>query len=120
MRRSTEALVRHSASDLLDIEALSADGLLVRSDGAFVRALDVSPSDPLVMGEAGCERMTAGFSELLSRVPAGLNVQLYAQADPVDLDVVLDEIRAQTDAATQRLVDDRDEGLRWQGAALRE
>jgi hypothetical protein len=107
-----------STSSLLPIEALSADGLLIRSDGAFVRALEVTPANPLVLDEAGCERMTLGLCELLARVPAGMSVQLYAQADPVDLDTLLTQTRAETDAATAHLLHgDRYE--RSQGEALR-
>src|SRR3954449_12780262 len=108
---------RHAA-ELLPFSSLAPDGLLVRSDGAHVRALDVTPSNPLVLDEGGAERMSRGLCELLLRVPAGMSVQLYAQADPVDLEVLLDRCRQQTDAATAPLLDDPD-GLE-QGEALRE
>src|SRR3954447_14420293 len=94
---------RHTA-DLLPLASLAPDGLLVRSDGAYVRALDVTPSNPLVLDDDGAERMTRGLAELLLRVPAGMSVQLYAQADPVDLEVLLAQCREQTDAATTPLL----------------
>src|SRR3954453_12511848 len=114
---ASRSQARHAAA-LLPISSLSPDGLLVRSDGAYVRALDVTPSNPLVLDEDGAERMTRGLSELLLRVPAGMSVQLYAQADPVDLEVLLQRCREQTDAATAALLGDPDR--RKQGEALRE
>jgi len=108
-----------SAAELLPIEALTEDGLLVRSDGAFVRYLDVVPGNPLVLDAHGCDRMTRGFTALLSRVPAGMSVQLYAQATPVALGDVLARTRAETDAATAELIASTDLQLRAQGLALR-
>src|SRR4051794_6674737 len=114
---ASRSQARHAA-ELLPISSLAPDGLLVRSDGAHVRALDVTPSNPLVLDEDGAERMTRGFAELLLRVPAGMSAQLYAQADPVDLEVLLQRCREQTDAATAALLDDP--ARREQGEALRE
>ena len=89
---------RRSVGELLPVEALDQDGLLVRSDGAFVRYLQVVPSNPLVLDEQGCDRMTRGLTDLLLRVPAGTSVQLYAEATHVTLDDLLQEMRAATDA----------------------
>src|SRR3954451_23913743 len=114
---ASRSAARHTA-ELLPLDSLTADGLLVRSDGAYVRALDVTPSNPLVLDEDGAERMTRGLAELLLRVPAGMSVQLYAQADPVDLEVLLQRCRGHTDAATAELLDDPER--RGQGEALRE
>lgn len=107
------------AGDLLPVEALTLDGLVIRSDGAFVRYLEVVPTNPLVLDAHGCERMTRGFTELLTRVPAGLSVQCYAQATPVSLDDLLARSRAETDAATEPLLAADDPLTRAQGDALR-
>ena len=69
---------RRAVGELLPVEALDQDGLLVRSDGAFVRYLQVVPSNPLVLDEQGCDRMTRGLTDLLLRVPTGTSVQLSA------------------------------------------
>src|SRR3954453_15418325 len=114
---ASRSQARHAAA-LLPVSSLTPDGLLVRSDGAYVRALDVTPSNPLVLDEDGAERMTRGLCELLLRVPAGMSVQLYAQADPVDLEVLLAQCREQSDAATGPLLDDSER--RDQGEVLRE
>jgi hypothetical protein len=107
------------AGELLPIEALTHDGLLIRSDGAFVRYLDVVPTNPLVLDAHGCARMTRGFTELLTRVPAGLSVQCYAQATPVSLEDLIARGRAETDAATEPLLASDDPLKQAQGRALR-
>ncbi len=119
--RSTRAYGREHrlAGDLLPVEALTSDGLLIRSDGAFVRYLEVVPTNPLVLDPDGCARMTRGFADLLTRVPAGFSVQCYAQATPVSLEDLLARGRAETDAATAPLLASNDELKRAQGEALR-
>lgn len=109
-----------SAGDLLAIHALTPDGLLVRPDGAFARYLEVIPSNPLVLDDAGCDRMTRGFTELLNRVPAGMSVQLYAEATPVLIGDVLATARAETDDSTEQLASSDDAPERARAGALRE
>lgn len=112
--------VRGSASELLPIESLSHDGVLVRSDGAFVRYLEVLPTNPLALDDDGCRRMTRVFTDLLLRVPAGMSVQMYAEASHVALDALLDHSRRETDAATADLASAEDPALRARAAALRQ
>jgi hypothetical protein len=112
------------ARELLPVEALDQDGLLVRSDGALVRYLEVIPSNPLALDEAGCERMTRGLTDLLLRVPASTSVQLYAEATHIALDGLLRELRADTNAVLAPMQHDamlhaRSDALR-QMAALHE
>jgi hypothetical protein len=116
LRRSDQP---RSAADELPIEALSHDGLLIRSDGALVRYLSVVPNNPLVLDEDGCQRMTAGLTDMLLRVPAGMSLQFYVQANHISLEQLVAEMRAETDGATQGLIDSDDELHRAQGAALR-
>jgi hypothetical protein len=108
-----------TAGHELPIVALSHDGLLIRSDGALVRYLEVVPNNPLVLDEEGCQRMTRGFTEMLLRIPAGMAVQFYVQADHVSLEQLLAGMRAETDGATEQLLSDRDPELRARGLALR-
>ncbi len=118
-RARARAREHRRAGELLPIEALTHDGLLIRSDGAFVRYLEVVPSNPLVLDPDGCARMTRGFTELLTRLPAGFSVQCYAQATPVSLDDLLARGRAETDAATEPLLRSDEPLKRAQGEALR-
>jgi len=117
--RPGETVGQRTAGDLLSVEALTRDGLLVRSDGALVRYLAVVPGNPLVLDPDGCERMTRGFCELLGRVPAGMSVQFYAHASPVALGDLLAHTKAQTDGATAALVQSADPEAVAQGQALR-
>lgn len=117
MRRQPRA-ASLATQDLLPLAGLFADGLLLRGDGGLVRALDVSPGNPLVLDEDGSERMTRGLVELLHRLPAAMGVQVLAQADPVDLETLLAAERARTDHATMPLLDAGAAG-REQGEALR-
>ena len=107
------------AGDFLPVEALGADGLLVRSDGAFVRYLEVTPTNPLVVDEEGVQRLTRGFTDMLLRVPGGMSVQLYAQANYVGLEKLLAAMRAETDGATAHLAASPERAQRAQAAALR-
>src|SRR3954468_12137207 len=77
------------AGDLLPVDALGEDGLLIRSDGARARYLEVLPRNPLVLDADGAERLTAGFAAVLARLPAGQSAQLYVEARPLALDAVL-------------------------------
>lgn len=107
------------ASDELPIEALTRDGLLIRDDGVLVRYLNVVPNNPLVLDEHGCNRMTRGLTDLLLRLPAGMNAQFYVQGDPISREDLVAEMRAETDGATQPLLDSDDPALIEQGYALR-
>src|SRR3954447_10411584 len=92
MRLATRRRARPAhAGDLLPVEALGEDGLLVRSDGAHVRYLEVLPRNPLVLDADGAERLTGGFAAVLARLPAGQSVQLYVEARPLALDAVLQQ-----------------------------
>ena len=87
------------AGDLLPVDSLAEDGLLVRSDGALVRYLEVLPRNPLVLDADGAERLTAGFATVLARLPAGQALQLYVEARPLALDALLAEFGRDIDRA---------------------
>jgi hypothetical protein len=108
-----------TAADALPIQALTRDGLLIRDDGVLVRYLNVVPNNPLVLDEQGCDRMTRGLTDLLLRLPAGMNAQFYVQGDPVSREDLIAEMRAETDGATAELIASADPAEREQGYALR-
>src|SRR3954447_37679 len=100
MRLATRRRARPAhAGDLLPVEALGEDGLLVRSDGAHVRYLEVLPRNPLVLDADGAERLTGGFAAVLARLPAGQSVQLYVEARPLALDAVLERCLGEAERA---------------------
>src|SRR3954451_18926200 len=100
MRLATRRRERPAhAGDLLPVEALLEDGLLIRSDGAHVRYLEVLPRNPLVLDPDGAERLTAGFAAVLARLPAGQSMQLYVEARPLALDAVLEQFLGDAERA---------------------
>src|ERR1700730_2238306 len=74
------------AADLLDVAAIGDDGLLVREDGVYVRYLEVSTVNPLVLDQAEAERISATFAQLAARLPDRQSLQLYVQGTPLDLE----------------------------------
>jgi hypothetical protein len=92
-----------ATADLLPIEALTPDGLLVRSDGVLVRYLEVVPINPLALSAHDCERHTCGLTDLMGLVPAGTWLQLHVHATPIALDELLDRQRNEVTRATQPL-----------------
>ena len=92
-----------TAAELLPVAGLREDGVLLRTDGALVRYLEVLPRNPLVMDEAEAERMGQGFAALLARLPAGQALQTHVQATPVALDEVVGDYRAGVEKAAAPL-----------------
>ena len=73
------------AGELCAVEALDREGLLVTSEGAFVRYLRVTAKNPLVMSEADREQVGHAFGQLVGRLGAGQSLQFYVEATPVRL-----------------------------------
>lgn len=125
-RRSTAAAaiarggVTGHVGDWLPIEALSHDGLLVRSDGVLVRYLEVVPSNPLVMGQGELDARTEDFTKFLAAIPPKMSIQAYVTATPLGLEDLLARNRAETDAVTAHLVTSADPLKVAQGQALRQ
>jgi hypothetical protein len=80
-----------SAGDLLPVAAIEPDGLLVREDGCYVRALEVLPVNPLVLDQDEGERVSAAFAQVMARLPDRQSMQLYVQGTPLMLDDLLAE-----------------------------
>ena len=79
------------AGELLAVEAIDRTGLVVTSEGAFVRVLRVTPANPLILSGDDREAVAAGFGRLLGRLRPGQSLQFYVDARPVRLDDVLAE-----------------------------
>src|SRR5690349_4912347 len=90
-------------ADVLPIAAVEPDGLIVTTDGAYVRLLQC---DEVLHsrkgGPAHRETMRDRLGALAARLPAGESLQVVVEADVVDPDVVLArdwrEIRTASDA----------------------
>ena len=91
------------AGDWLPVEHLGADGLLVRSDGAFVRYLEVTPTNPLVLSDAECVELSRALGAVASRVPARMNATIHVQATPLAIDELLAEVARDVDEHADQL-----------------
>ena len=78
-----------TAGDLLGVAAIEPDGLLVREDGTYVRALEVGAVNPLVLEPAEGERVSAAFGQVAARLPDRQSLQFYVQGTPLALDELL-------------------------------
>lgn len=103
------------AGELLAVEALDRSGLLVTSEGALVRYLQVAPTNPLVMSDAERAQASRAFGQLVARIQAGQSLQFYVEAAPVRLDALLEHSRREADRALAPFESAGDE----RGAALR-
>lgn len=83
------------AGDLLAVEAIDRTGLAVTSEGAFVRILNVTPPNPLILSPAERVQIAHGYCHLLSRLRADQSLQFYVQSRPINLDEILADARAE-------------------------
>jgi hypothetical protein len=86
------------AGDLLAVEALDRTGLLITSEGALVRILQVIPPNPLILSGHDRERIATTFCHLAGRLRPGQTLQFYVEARPVNLDEVLAACRREVAA----------------------
>src|SRR5665213_457529 len=81
------------AGELLNLEAIDPTGLAITSEGAFVRVLQVTPPNPLVLSAQERTRLANGYCHLLSRLRPNESLQFYVQSRPVHLADLLDGAR---------------------------
>ncbi len=77
------------AGELLAVETIDRTGLAVTSEGAFVRVLQVTPPNPLILSEEERARIAHGYCQLVSRLRADQRLQFYVHSRPVKLKEVL-------------------------------
>jgi hypothetical protein len=87
------------AGDLVAVEAIDRTGLVITSEGAFVRVLRVTPPNPLMLSREDRETVAAGFCHLVGRLRPGQSLQFYIDARPVQLGELLAEARREVVAA---------------------
>lgn len=63
------------AGELVPVDAIDRTGLMITSDGAFVRVLHVLPPNPLIVSDEDRRRTAAGFCHLAGRLRPGGSVQ---------------------------------------------
>jgi len=90
------------AGDLLAIEAIDRTGLIVTSEGAFVRIFRVVPPNPLLMSAEERAKTAATFQRLIAQLKAGESLQFYVDARPVNLEALLGDCRREVEASAGR------------------
>jgi len=110
-----------TAARLLGVSAITPDGLLITAQGSYVRYLETGVVNPLVMGAAEAERVSAAFAQVASRLPDGGSLQLYTSAVSLDLAEVLAQEAHRCAVAAGAAEDDghsaRGEAIRGLGEA---
>ena len=87
------------AGELLAIEAVDRTGLIVTSEGAFVRIFRVTPHNPLLMSGSEREKTAAAFQRMVCQLGAEETVQIYIDARPVNLTQLLAHCRREVQAS---------------------
>jgi hypothetical protein len=87
------------AGELLAVEYLDRTGLIVTSEGAFVRIFRVTPPNPLLMSAEERSKTAATFQRLVSQLKAGETLQIYIDARPVNLGELLASCRREVQAS---------------------
>ncbi len=100
------------SGELLDIVALDRNGLIVSTEGALVRIVEVTPRNPRVMGVEQQERVAEGFAAMAGRLRVGQSLQFYVDATPILLDDVIATQRQEIDRALEHHSDEDAAALR--------
>ena len=91
IKRRREEL--REAGELLGVEAVDRTGLVVTSEGAFVRILRVAPVNPLLMSGEEREKAAATLQRLIGQLHADERIQVVVEGRPVNLDELLADCR---------------------------
>lgn len=86
------------AGELLGVEAVDRTGLVVTSEGAFVRILRVAPVNPLLMSGEEREKIAGTFQRLISQLRDEERIQIVVEGRPVNLTELVDESRREVEA----------------------
>ena len=84
--------------ELAAVEAIDRTGLIVTSEGAFVRILRVTPPNPLLMSATEREKTAGAFGRLVSQLRSEETLQFYIDARPVNLGELLAGCRREVQA----------------------
>src|SRR5947207_2460553 len=87
------------AGELLGVEAIDRTGLVVTSEGAFVRILRVAPVNPLLMSGEEREKTAGSFQRLISQLHADERIEVVVEGRPVNLEELLAKTRHEVEAS---------------------
>jgi adenylylsulfate kinase-like enzyme len=97
VKRGREEL--REAGELLGVETVDRSGLVVTSEGAFVRIFRVSPVNPLLMSGEEREKAAGTFQRLISQLHADERIQVIVEGRPVNLVELVGESRREVEAS---------------------
>lgn len=106
--RPTKREEMPEAGELFEIEALDRDGLMIRSDGTFVRMLEVTPRNPALLSTEEAQAVSATYAQMLARLRPKQTIQFVIDSRPVHVDRVLESSREEV----ARVAGDPPEGLK--------
>jgi hypothetical protein len=87
------------AGELLGVETVDRSGLVVTSEGAFVRTFRVSPVNPLLMSGEEREKAAGTLQRLISQLHADERIQVLVEGRPVNLAELVGESRREVEAS---------------------
>lgn len=88
-----------STAGLHDVVAISPDGLLLRGNGTFVRALEVGSFNPIVLDDEEGAQLSDSLHNIVAQVESGQSIQFLVEGRPLALGSVIDEGRRAAQAA---------------------
>jgi len=86
------------SGELLPVETVDRTGLVVTSEGAFVRIFAVAPVNPLLMSGEEREKAAGTFQRLISQLHSDERIQVVVEGRPVNLEELLGECRREVEA----------------------
>jgi hypothetical protein len=91
------------AGELLPVEAIDRSGLMITSNGAFVRTIEVTPLNPLLLSREEAAQVAASFQQMISRLRPGQSIQFLIDSRPVNLNELLEASRREVAAHSGEL-----------------
>ena len=86
------------AGELLGVEAVDRTGLVVTSEGAFVRIFRVCPVNPLLMSGEERAKAAGTFQRLISQLHDDERIQVFVEGRPVKLAELVGDCRREVEA----------------------
>ncbi len=95
-------------ANLVPIAEVEPDGLIVTTDGRYVRAIACEHvPNPVTAGDDALERIAAGWSRVCGQIPDGQSLQFVVQTDPL---ATLDALAPDRERVEAAVEDDRSAG----------
>jgi hypothetical protein len=92
-----------SIARILPIDLVEPDGLVVTSDGRYVRLLECERMPNAITADGGAQaRIERCFAEICHAIPDGQSISVYAQSDPIPADEALAQDKRRVEPACDR------------------